>query len=660
MKPCSIYLTIFILIFISLAVASCNGGDDDDSTTDDGQADDDDATAGDDDTVDDDDTGNDDDTVVYEPCDSPVKIAYDPSGFPKTVPFPNDLFTEPKSDSPTGLQVAIPEQATAILDGIFSVDFTGNLREALNTLNGFSVMGRVYISLPEKPDQSTITHNPPSQDDGVWLIDLDSSDAVPVPINTEWIASESYLTVQPDMPLREATRYALVITDTLQTDAGACYGADDAFDRIRRDDPVNDDEQAAASTLSPLFDALPAWGIDPLSISSATVFTTQDLRSDMLRIAETVTAAPPAGIEIESVEAPPEGWDNVSALVTATFTAPVWRKNNIIAHDAAGVPQQQGNEEIALWIALPEGYDETQSVPVVVYQHGFNRSKSTGMGDIARWLCAAGFAVAAIDLPVHGDRCEFPCIPGIGFLNIFNLPVFRDNSRQGIADHLSLIRALKQWNGTNPWPGEGLPSPDTAKVFYLGHSLGGMVGIGAMTLSGEYQAGAVHASGAGFREIVFNMAQLEPVFALLKQMQENSGEPIYDCMIGLFDLAMWVLEPGDPRSYLPLLDHGQGTGFSELLVQINAWDYFMPPTASYDILYYADLPLMAPLVEEIPYLDVVTAPVTGSVGFQLPTDWHDTMFLDPSVEEAAAAQMQIVSYFQSKIDTGHAEAVDPW
>jgi dienelactone hydrolase len=333
-------------------------------------------------------------------------------------------------------------------------------------------------------------------------------------------------------------------------------------------------------------------------------------------------------------------------------------------HNAAGNPHRQGTEEIPIWITMPEETTHAQPLPIVVYQHGFNRSKETGMADISRWLCDAGFAVVAMDLPVHGDRCEAPCIPGIGYLNFFDLPEFRDNSRQAIADHLSLLRALNQLNDLDQWPngGDGTPDLDTENVFFLGHSLGGMVGASTMTLSPVYQAGATHSSGAGFREIIFNMNQLEIVFSILKSIQERTGQPIHDRIIGLIDLAMWVLEPGDPRSFAPLLNAPQadGEGPVEILVQINAWDWFMPPPASYAFLRHANLSLMEPIAESVDSLETVPAPYMGSVGFQIPMDSHDTMFQLPSVPEADAAQQQIVEFFNTKLTTGSATAVDPW
>ncbi|MBL4631118.1 MAG: lipase, partial [Paraglaciecola sp.] len=148
--------------------------------------------------------------------------------------------------------------------------------------------------------------------------------------------------------------------------------------------------------------------------------------------------------------------------------------------------------------------------PVVVFQHGITESKSNVLA-ISAALSMAGYASAAIDHPLHGDRSielddgtvVNASINGPSdYLNLLNLLTSRDNSRQSIADIMAFRLSLNALNDTT-----GLVTLDTSEVHFIGQSLGAIYGSGAVALSNKSLGGDLAAfdSMYAFKTAVFNV-----------------------------------------------------------------------------------------------------------------------------------------------------------
>jgi Pla-1/cef family extracellular lipase len=135
--------------------------------------------------------------------------------------------------------------------------------------------------------------------------------------------------------------------------------------------------------------------------------------------------------------------------------------------------------------AVPALTKPTEGWPVLVFQHGFGQSKNNALL-IASALAMAGYASAAIDHPLHGDR-----IIKIGdesfdssVFNSLNLLSTRDNGRQSIADIMAFRLSLNAINDST-----GLVDLDTSEVHFMGQSLGAIFGTGAVALSNKSLTG---------------------------------------------------------------------------------------------------------------------------------------------------------------------------
>ncbi|MEZ7278871.1 VolA/Pla-1 family phospholipase [Pseudoalteromonas sp. 68 DY56-GL68] len=122
-------------------------------------------------------------------------------------------------------------------------------------------------------------------------------------------------------------------------------------------------------------------------------------------------------------------------------------------------------------LAMPEG-----GWPVVILQHGIT-SKKEDMLAITAQLSIQGFATAAIDHPMHGERGvdvngdgvdDFNASTGsvLSYMNLQSLLVARDSLRQSVADLLGLRLGLNF---------SGATDLNTQDVSFVGHSLGSVV-----------------------------------------------------------------------------------------------------------------------------------------------------------------------------------------
>ena len=160
---------------------------------------------------------------------------------------------------------------------------------------------------------------------------------------------------------------------------------------------------------------------------------------------------------------------------------------------------------------------------IVIYQHGITTFKETA-ASLAYNLVSANLAVIAIDHPLHGERGlnggevvtdkKHPDV----YLNLGALPVARDNMRQSVLDVIGLRIALNNLSVLN----------DTAKnnVKFLGHSMGGIVGIPAVSIAQnlglEFQSAVYSSAGGHIAELLFASESFGPDIKHKLLMNSNS------------------------------------------------------------------------------------------------------------------------------------------
>jgi pimeloyl-ACP methyl ester carboxylesterase len=230
----------------------------------------------------------------------------------------------------------------------------------------------------------------------------------------------------------------------------------------------------------------------------------------------------------------------------------------------------------------------------VIFQHGITANRASLLA-VADAMAQAGFAVVAIDLPMHGitgletnGTAAFldaahertfnldlvtqdaqgnitAAVPdgitdssGSHFINLTNLLNSRDNLRQSVSDLFTLTYALGGMSaGGNTF--------DTGNVYFMGHSLGGIVGLTFLGIEPDTSVkdAVIAMAGGGIAKLLDGSAAFGPVIAGgLAANGVIKGTSDYESFLGA---AQTTLDSGDPVNYASAAASGRGILFFEVV-----------------------------------------------------------------------------------------------
>lgn len=260
------------------------------------------------------------------------------------------------------------------------------------------------------------------------------------------------------------------------------------------------------------------------------------------------------------------------------------------AFDDPIAPSKVCDRQLPGLVIVPRAPAGASGHATIIYGHGLGRSKEDLLV-LAGTLASAGIASVGIDWPDHGERaarvsadaligCDGagpgrPCVDRFGptcapqcFAPILSadLPTTRDHLRQGVLDQLALEAALQHC--TAPGACAGL-HVDPARLGYLGHSLGALIGGVSTALSTGLSAAALHAGGADWLQVVVesdtDAVRCSLVDALINagvvqgELWNGGTNPRATCLgdewrsqpgfVEFAAAARWLLDPIDPLNY---------------------------------------------------------------------------------------------------------------
>jgi alpha-beta hydrolase superfamily lysophospholipase len=247
------------------------------------------------------------------------------------------------------------------------------------------------------------------------------------------------------------------------------------------------------------------------------------------------------------------------------------------------VPAKTADLQIPIFVTVPNAFGPTGGVrptngwPTVIFQHGLTRNRVDAVA-IADAFAQAGFVVVSIDLPLHGigatssaaafrmaglertfdldvsnNATLAPGADGIvdgsgqNFVNLSSLLTTRDNLRQGAVDLLTLTRALPTLELT----GDTTPDVDPARIHFVGHSLGSIVGGTYARFGANARTASLLNTGGGVAQTIVDSPAFGPAIkAGLAAQGAIEGTTLYNQF--LRD-AQTAADAGDPLNYFSAL-----------------------------------------------------------------------------------------------------------
>jgi hypothetical protein len=445
----------------------------------------------------------------------------------------------------------------------------------------------------------------------------------------------------PTKPLKQLTSYMAVVTTGVTDSNGNDATPDQTYFLSKRTSPlcVNGASTdpllpaATACSLEPLrqltnshLAAANGKGITPDKVVVSWVFTTQGITpvlqaavgkvnqtpAPLTRIAPTgktigdlgLGLAPIADIFIGTIDVPyylkapaaatPAAqaaavlqgfWQAAPGAYVPPFNAAGLSPTSTNVTFANPFPVATKTETIPLLLTVPNAASgktrPSQGWPVVIYQHGITRNR-TDMFAVSQTLASQGFAVIAIDIPLHGlppghpfniestplaatgahertfnvdlikndgSACPAgqaicpdgqPDPSGAHMINLGSLLTSRDNLRQGIVDLFSLSRAIP----TMSYDGVAGADFDQSRVSFVGQSLGSIIGTSFAAFDPAINTAVLSVPGGGVARLLDGSATFGPrIRAGLAAAGVTAGTPDYDRFLGAAQQAIDAADP---------------------------------------------------------------------------------------------------------------------
>ncbi len=595
-------------------------------------------------------------------------------------PYPDNIYNPVAAGA--GPTLSVPEKITS------------PLATSLNTLDGFSTTATITAPFYAPLDLTTlIPFNVTAPTGTETIFVLDATAGVPlvpgihydVRVSTSAGADGTVIEFVPLVPLAPTTTYVFILTSGIQNAFGVAAGPDLAFGAVRDAHLAGLTSVPGVPALDSLFPAITplvdvafaVFGIPGTAVISAWSMTTQSISNVLDHIEATATARfsvlASAGITTAQVNPALPGIADVyvgfmqipyfgdpqdtagSFWITPAFAPPTGASPEALAR----VPAMK----IPVLATLPNvGIRPAAGWPVVIYVHGVTSNRTTlfAIGDT---FASQGFAVVAIDLPLHGipdttnpfyqgpenltnpfgdnerhffldniDAVGQPIPDGViddgrQIFNIGNPLNARDHIRQAVSDLIYLTRTLP----TMDFDADALPDLDGGRIHlvgvslgsafssvFLGLDLGPTVRVSTATLSSPFGPWSDVLTDP--QSITFGA----PLRAGLAVSGLDQGTVGFDNFIR--DLQT-ILDPADPANYAAAATSLHPLHVVEILGDVTV------PNGPTD--YIAQLWGLTAVTAASPVL--IGAAAHGIVRF---TSGGHTSLLDPTADPAVTTEMQ--------------------
>jgi len=277
------------------------------------------------------------------------------------------------------------------------------------------------------------------------------------------------------------------------------------------------------------------------------------------------------------------------------------------------VPAKTADLQIPVVVSVPNALSgqvkPATGWPVAIFQHGLTRNRFDVL-PIADSFAQAGFIVVSIDIPLHGVTPANPLAPfrqvgrertfdtdlvnnqtlapgpdgvpdGSGqlFVNLGSLLTTRDNLRQAAVDLLALTRAIPSIEVT----GDTTPDTNGARIHFVGHSLGSIVGGVYATLGTNARTASLLMTGGGVANTINDSPAFGPLIRAGLSAQSGGlivpGTTLFNQF--LRD-AQTATDSGDPLNYIRNLLAAKPVHITQIIGNPPTWapDQVVPNSAT--------------------------------------------------------------------------------
>ncbi len=536
------------------------------------------------------------------------------------MPWPSSKFLRPDPDTPTGLRIAFgPTTLPANRSGAH-VD-----PESYNRLDGYAVGSYAAALIPNlDPDQLVGEYDLEeslAEDARVLLYEAREDGLHQIPCFAELDARtgdplQRSLIVRPAVLLKEATRYVVALR-ALEDLEGARVEPSPAFAGF-----LSGEGGERQPAFDQIFAELDALGVDRGELTLAWDFTTascEAIHGRMLHMRDEAFELEPPQItaEVRQVEDP-----NIALEIEGTIRVPHYMEpwgpylteTGWRMHLEEGQPAQNGWREAPFIAFVPHSALEGEPTGLMNFGHGLNGTygqlNATYNKEIAQQQRLVVFAWNMVGMSNEDVQRILVILTDLSWY-----PWLSDRLHQGMLDGLLLARAMKAGLGAFL---EGRVEVDPTRVYYSGHSQGGIYGAPYLALSPDTRRGLLGVPGQNYSTLLERSVDFDPFLLGIQGSYARRADQI----VGIAMVQM-LWDSLDPVSYYRHLsvDPLPGSEASEAILAPAKGDYQVSPM-SIEIVARSEVGVA--LMEhyddelEVPLVEAAAYPVQGSAI----VNWH--------------------------------------
>ena len=353
---------------------------------------------------------------------------------PAASPFPSNRFTVFDASNRTLRRVSLPKPDCAVRPS------DCNDIDVVNTLDGFSTQPRITVPFSGDIDPATVNSST------VYLVSLGDTLSFrgfgdKVGINqVVWDPATKVLAFESDELLNEHTRYLLVVTDGVRDARGKKIKSNGWGDEVG---DARGRDRDGTEYRRDLRDGMRSHRHHGPKLVAASLFTTQSISPDLVKINRQIKSATPAPVDFNigttmggtvravfPVSAVAGIRWNRQITTVPTFESPFLPTPALnvvpgaVGHIAygrfrspdyqtadkyipatgtwTGQPQPQGSNELILQLFVPAGPKPAGGWPVAIFGHGFTDSMYGAPWTVASVFASRGLATLSINVVGHG------------------------------------------------------------------------------------------------------------------------------------------------------------------------------------------------------------------------------------------------------------------
>jgi Bacterial virulence factor lipase N-terminal len=349
---------------------------------------------------------------------------------------------------------------------------------------------------------------------------------------------------------------------------------------------------ASTQYVTPTLGRLRAAATAQASRIASSGLTTGQLGLGLPAIADVLIGITPVNYYLTAPGVAPEGSAAGTAVASPTAVLTGFWQGTLTIGGARNMsfqnslPQRNSVQNVPLLMTVPNAASNRTKPatgwPIVIYSHGITRNR-TDMLAISTTFANAGWAVVAIDQPLHGlDRTSpfyikgTPFGPlsnertfdvdlinnttgasgpdgvtdssGAHFINLGSLLTSRDNNRQSQVDLIQLVKNIS----TMDIDGDSVADFNAGQIGYVGQSLGSINLIPAMAAETSVNVGVLSVPGGGIAQLLNGSPTFGPRIraGLAAGAGLQQGTSSFD---QYFTVTQTVIDAADPVNWAKAL-----------------------------------------------------------------------------------------------------------